>query len=493
MIFLVACLWPTWVDAGEPLRQVRAVVHVHSTWSTGDQSLEQLVARARAAGVEAIILGENFLQRFEYGLPPLRGLLRHRVEYPSLEAKGVERFLREVESVNARQVDVVVIPGAEIIPHYYWSGSLWRGTLTMHDAQKNLLALGLTRAEDYRQLPVVGNDQAGPLDLHTLWLASPVLLVIPGTWLLRVRRRHTVQLQRFRVTEERRLVLPGLVCFAAAVLLLANNYPFRRQAFSPYDVRPGLRPHQAAIDFIAERGGVAAWSLPEARDHQMVTRGPFRATIRTEPHPDALLETDRFTAFGGIYEDTTTFTQPGGGWDVLLQHYLAGHRAAPAWAIGEAAYHAEEHAGKQFGAVQTVLLSDGKEPAALLRAMREGRMYAVRRTREASYVLSQFQARLPGKPPIEAGGRLAASPRERPELHAAITSASGKPLPVEVRLIRSGRVVQQVTAATPVTLRYQEDPLETGARLVYRLEAQGPGGRILGNPVFVLGGAEAAR
>ncbi|MFB3816912.1 MAG: hypothetical protein ACE147_04525, partial [Candidatus Methylomirabilales bacterium] len=172
-MFLAFCLWPASADAGEPLRQVRAVVHVHSTWSTGNQTIQQLVARARALGVGAIFLSENFLQRFEYGLPPLRGLFRHRVEYPSLTAKGVEGFLREVASVNARQADVAVIPGAELIPHYYWSGSLWRGTLTMHDGQKNLLALGLARAEDYRQLPVVGNGEAGGFGLQTIWRVSP--------------------------------------------------------------------------------------------------------------------------------------------------------------------------------------------------------------------------------------------------------------------------------------------------------------------------------
>ncbi len=150
-------LEPSALHAAGPLRPVVAAVHVHSTWSSGDWSLEELTTRARALGIEAIFLTENHLQRFEYGLPPLRNLLRYRVEYPSLLSRGPEPFLEAVRAENARQQEVLVIPGTEVIPHYYWTGDLWSGTLTMYNAQKNILAFGLYRPEDYRDLPAVGN------------------------------------------------------------------------------------------------------------------------------------------------------------------------------------------------------------------------------------------------------------------------------------------------------------------------------------------------
>jgi hypothetical protein len=470
--------------------QIPAVVHVHSTWSTGDQSLDQLVDRAGPLGIQAIFLAENFLQRFEYGVPPLRGLLRHRVEYPSLMRNGVERFLEGVAAVNGRQGEVVVIPGAELIPHYYWDGSLWDGTLTLRDGQKNLLALGLADPAAYRSLPVAGNHHASPYGLQTLWLLSPALLAAPGLWLLTLRRRRTVQLQRFRLTEERRLLAPGLLCLAAAGLLLANNYPFRRPAVSPYAGSAGLAPHQTVIDVLARHGAMAGWSLPEARDRRVVPVGPFRATLRTDPHPDALLATDRFALFGGIYEDTTTFTAAGGGWDALLLAYLAGRRAAPAWAVGEAAYHREGQAGKRLGEVQTVLLAPRKTPAALLEAMRAGRMYARRRTAADALVLSRFRLECRGCDPVEAGGRLTAPRMEGAELVVEITTESGRPMPVRVRLVRSGAVAQEVHGLTPLTLRHRE--AAGGGRRFFRLEAQGPAPhRVLSNPVFLQPPTEA--
>jgi hypothetical protein len=413
------------------------VLHVHSTWSSGALSLEDLVAQARSRNVEVVFLAENHLQRFEYGLPPLRGLLRHRVEYPSVLPKGPEAFLAAVHAANQTQRDVLIIPGVETVPHYYWTGNLLGGTLTMHDAQKNILALGFSRAEDYRGLPVVGSDGSPHWGVESLWLLSPMLLVIGGIWLLRVKRRRVIRLRHFRIAEERRLIGPGVLCLTAGLLLLANNYPFRPSGVSPYDDDAGLAPHQNLIDFVAARGGISVWSLPEARDHQVVTVAGLRATIRTEPYPSDLLRTDRFTAFGGIYEDTTTFTEPGQGWDQLLLEFLHGRRIAPAWAVGEAAYHFEGQAGKRFGDVQTVVLAERKDTAGVLEALRAGRAYALLRTPEEGLVLDRFQAISADAPPAEAGSLLTLQAGARPEIHAVVGTAGGKRLPVEVRLIRS--------------------------------------------------------
>jgi hypothetical protein len=453
-----------------------------------------LIARARAVGVEAIFLTENHLHRFEYGLLPMRNLLRYRVEYPSLLSRGPEPFLEAVRVANTRQGEVLLIPGAEVIPHYFWTGDLLGGTLTMHNAQKNILALGLYRAEDYRELPAVGNPGAAHWGPESLWLLAPVVLAAPGVWLLRARRRHAIRLQHFRLTVERRFTGYGIVCLAIAALLLANNIPFRAAPVSPYDPDAGLRPHQAVIDFVTSRGGLVAWSLPEARDDQVIRVAGLRARVHTDPYPSDLLRTDRFTAFGGVYEDTTTFTDPGGGWDELLADSLHGRRAAPAWAIGEAAYHREGQAGKRFGDVQTVFLVERKDPAALLEAFRKGRLYALQRTAEMGLTLEQFQVASAGVEPAEAGDRLTLQTGARPEVRATIHTTDGRRMEIQVRLVRNGKVVSSLRGGTPVILRWSDAGVSPGSRLYYRLEARGPGGhQILSNPIFVHGVREGAR
>ena len=484
LCLVLLCASSAW--AADPLRPVPAVMHIHSTWSTGDSTLESLIARARALGVEAIFLTENSSLRFEYGLFPLRNLLRYRVEFPSLLNRRPEAFLEAVRAANARQQDVLLIPGTEVSPYYYWTGSLFGNTLTMHDGEKKLLAFGLYRPEDYRAVPSVGNPDATRWGWGSLWLLSPGMLGIPGVWLIRLRKRRVVRLQNFRVAVERRYTGYGILCLAIGAVLLANNFPFRIAPVSAYDPNGGSRPYQAVIDFVLARGGLIAWSLPEARDYQVIHVAGFRATVVTEPYPSALLETDRFTAFGGVYEDTTTFTDPGQGWDHLLTEYLGGRRAAPAWAIGEAAYHHEGQAGKRLGEIQTVILVDRKAPSSLLLAVRAGRMYALQRTAETGLILDRFQVMLPDQPPAEAGDQLSLRQGLQPEVQAAVRATGGLRLPIEVLLVRSGKVVQSLRGETPLTLRWSEPPLAPGARAFYRLQVRGPGGHaILSNPIFV--------
>jgi len=479
-------LGPSPLQAAGPLLPISAVMHVHSTWSTGKMTLDELIARARAAGVEAVFLTENHLLRFEYGLFPLRHLLRYRVEYPSILNRGPEAFLEAVRAANARQNDVLFIPGTEVSPYYYWTGNLFKSTLTMHDGEKKLLAFGLTQAKDFRDLPSASNSGAARWGAGSLWLLSPSLLAIPGVWLLRLRGRRIIRLRHFQAAVERRFTGYGIACLAVGAVLLANNFPFRIEPVSPYDSDAGLRPYQAVIDFVTSRGGLVAWSLPEARDYQVVQVARFRATIRTDPYPSVLLQTDRFTAFGGVYEDTTTFTEPGGGWDQLLADSLGGRRAAPAWAIGEAAYHYEGQAGKRFGDIRTVFLVERRDPPALLDALRRGRFYALQRTPERGLVLDQFQVVLPGQPPAEAGDRLALRAGDRPEVRAMIRTTDARPVGIQARLVRDGAVVQAARGETPLGLHWSEAALPPGARSFYRLEVRGPGGhQILSNPIFV--------
>jgi hypothetical protein len=494
LLVLLVPLAASPAQAASALRQVPAVIHVHSTWSSGDETLDALIARARNLGVEAVFLAENHLQRFEYGVPPLRNLLRYRVEYPSLLSRGPEPFLQAVQAANARQQDVVLIPGAEVIPHYYWTGSLLGGTLTMHNGQKNILALGLLRPEDYRNLPAVGNGGAARFGPATAWLLSPALLAVPGVWLLRRRRQRVVQLRYCRLTVERRFTGYGTLCLTIGALFLANNFPFRVFSISPYDSGAGLKPHQAVIDFVNARGGFAVWSLPEARDHQVIAVAGMRATIHTDPYPSDLSRTDRFTAFGGIYEDTTTFTEPGGDWDFLLADYLSGRRARPAWALGEAAYHREGQAGKRFGTVQTVFLVERKDPSALMEALRAGRFYALARTPEVGLILDQFQVLLPGRPSAEAGDRVNLRASDRAEVAVAIRATGGQRIGIQARLVRDGAVVHALRGETPLTFRWSDSPLAGGASRYYRLDVRGPAGhQILSNPIFARGAEEGSR
>src|SRR5438132_9935793 len=241
-VALAGSLWSATVEAGQAWRPVTTVFHVHSDVSTGSDSIESLVAQARSYGIEAIILTDNFLLRFEYGLFPLPGLIRRTVTLPSVMSTGVDRYLEAIRETNQRHPDVLLVPGVEVVPHYYWTGSLFGKDLTMHDAQKNILVVGLPSETDYKRLPVAGNYAAYEYGwLTVLWL-SPVLLVGPAVWLLNRRVERKVKVGwTFMVVRTRQVGL-GVALLIVAVLLLFNNYPFGRP---PFDVYQAGNRHQS--------------------------------------------------------------------------------------------------------------------------------------------------------------------------------------------------------------------------------------------------------
>ena len=467
-----------------------AAFHVHSTWSTGSASLEELAVAAERAGIQAIILTENYLTRFEYGLLPFRRILRKAEGVPSLTPETLPAYLAAVQEAQARHPGVLLVPGLEVLPHYYWSGSPWNGTLTLHNTQKNLLVVGLDLPA-LRRLPVAGNTEGIPIRWGPSAAAvlGAVLLAGAGVHLAGSRKRRRIRLQRLTVLEARPRRLSGLALIALAALLLLNNFPTRAFPFTPYR-DAGTAPHQALIRSVVQGGGLVFWSFPEARDFHVLTRGPFRITLRTEPYPGDLLATDSYTGFGGIYEDTTTFTNPGGGWDRRLQEFVLGQRSTPGWALAEAGHHTEGHAGKFLVNVLTVVWVQEPTVAGVIEALRAGRLVAVQGTAAHRLHLDRFE--------ISAGGRAAgmgetlALSRGTPLVAQAVVAASdGLAYPVEVLLIRSGEVVARKAGPTPLAVEYREDGLSGAA--IFRVQARGKTPhRLLSSPIFVRSGGQGA-
>jgi hypothetical protein len=451
---------------------------VHSALSTGDFSLDELAARAEKAGVGALLLSENYLLRIEYGLPPFRALTRVVSEQRSVLGVGAARFLDEVALAQQRNPRVLIIPGVEVVPHYYWAGSPLALEMTVTNTQKNLLVFGLA-AGPLGGLPVVGNTAAGRFDWSVALDLVPGLLLIPGALLLATKRRSVQRVgHALLVVRRRRWLAGGFLC-ATGALALARAWPFTAGSDSPY-ADLGLAPHQALIDYVDQLGGVTVWSLPEARDDGEQWFGPVRVSWRTEPYPDDLLRTFRYTAFGAVYEDTTRVELPGGGWDQLLRQYTAGERSRPAWAVGESAFHNFTE-GKGIGPVQTVFLVSERSERAVLDAMKRGRMYALLRGADPGLTLAEF-AVTDGVGNAVSGDTLRVRAGAPLEVRVSVDLEDGSTRPVRVALVRNGMLAGAWAATTPFHVVHRE--VYDGAPAFYRLDVRGPG-RLLSNPIFV--------
>ena len=462
------------------LERLRGVVHVHSDLTTGDFSLEGLVGLAEAQGIGALLLSENYLLRVRYGLPPFRALTRVERRERSV-GDAPARYLERVAEVRRRLPHVLLVPGVEVMPHYHWTGSPLALDLTAHNLQKNLLVFGVTDPAALRTLPAPGHAPAGHYTIQSVADALPVLLLVPGVVLLLRRRPVRRRLGRGAVIVVRRRAWGrgGVLC-AIGLAALVRGWPFTTDVF-PTSSDPGVAPYQALIDRVEQLGGVTVWSFPEARDVGEERLGPLRVGWLTEPYADDLLKTFRYTAFGAVYEDTSTFERPGGGWDRLLVEYARGERTRPAWAIAESGFHGLT-AGKQVGPLQTVFLVSERSEAGVLDALRRGRMYAVQRTRELGFDLAQFTVTAGGAT-VGAGETLQAPPGTPIELAVAVEASDGRPHDVRVAIVANGRAVALERGGTPLRTVYRTTT--DGTPLVLRMEARGSQQRVLSNPIFV--------
>ena len=463
-----------------------AAIHVHSTASTGTLSLDALATRAEQLGIDAVLLTENLSLRYEYGLYPLQSFMRVSRSFPSLMEYGVNRYLNDVAEAQTRHPRVILIPGLEVAPYYYWSGSLWSRDLTMHDAQKNLLVFGLTSAEQIETLPAAGNITSYSYGPQSLSLFLPMLLAIPVLWAWRAKS-DAVGHAHSRVARKKRLAGFGLVTMAGA--LTFNAWPIGEPPFNPYDTTLRYTPYQAFIDSVTRSGGSTLWSMTEARDFQTVELGPLgTATIATDPHHEALMLTSGYAAFGGLYQEGRHITQPNHIWDQLIKLYSRGQRKDRPAMVGEIAFHSPAHAGKELDQVLTIVWVRERNQVGILDAIRQGRAYAVERyKKEFRLTLDDFHADTgDGSRRVGPGEALSIAQDSPISLHVSVSTTDNQGHPVTVRLIKSGEVMAHTTGVTPLHYDVLDPHGSSGKGETYRLEVRGgQTGELLTNPIYI--------
>ena len=84
-----------------------------------------------------------------------RNLIKRREERPSVLLAGPENYLAEIERLNRQHQSVLIIPGVQSSPFYYWTGNPFGQGLTAHDFHKEVLVIGMSNPDDYYDLPLL--------------------------------------------------------------------------------------------------------------------------------------------------------------------------------------------------------------------------------------------------------------------------------------------------------------------------------------------------
>ena len=466
-VSLVLLLFSKTVAAREFV-QLAGVVHVHSSYSSGRYSIEELVAKAAEKQLEILVLTDHDLVAMEYGVFPFRNLIKKHVERKSILQAGSRRYLSEIQQLNKQQQAVLIIPGAQSSPFYYWLGKPYGEGLSAYDYRKELLIIGLDAPEDYDNLPVLH----GGFSTRHIKSLLPRFIIFFAAFILSV----------YLISQKGKLKLGGLLMALLSIALMINHHPFKSSRFDQYHGDQGIAPFQDVIDYVAERGGLTFWAHPESNySKEGVRLGPIKMVTRS--YPEALAESENYTGFAAIYGDSAVAAEAGKHWDQLLLEYCQGARRHPVWAIAGADFH-EEHPGDALDTYQTIFLVQNKRPREVIQALAKGRVYAVRKAHGTRLSLDQFRIRdEDGGQTVIAGEEMTA--KGEPVVEGRISASDNGRYQVTVSVIKGGHRSWSFEGETPLDFQLVDQDQWSGKNY-YRLDVKSKaGGYLLSNPIFV--------
>jgi len=404
--------------------QLPGVMHVHTTYSSGRHSIEELVAKADEKKLGVLVLTDHDQVVMEYGLFPFRHLVKKREEKNAVLQIGPEAYLAEIKRFNTQQQSVLIIPGVQSSPFYYWKGNPFGQGLTAYDYRKELLLIGLSAPDDYYSLPQL----FGGFSTRYVRDLMPRFLLFLAVFLLSV----------YLLFQKGKFKIGGVVVALLSIALMINHHPFKSSRFDPYHGDQGTAPFQEVIDYAKSRGGLVFWAHPESNySKNGVQMGPIK--MLTEPYPDELIASKHYTGFAAIYGDSSSAANAGMHWDQILMDYCRGRRDRPVWAIAGSDFH-EAKKGFELDTFQTIFLVDVKRSQDVLQALARGRIYAVRKSKDSRLSLDQFtikdqssgkaaimgeEINVKGTPIIE--GRISTLDQSRQDLKISITWLCRKP------------------------------------------------------------------
>ena len=446
--------------------QVAGLIDLRTTYSDGAHDLNFLIDLAKERGFEVLFINDHDRMAMEYGIFPFRNIIRKREELPSINSRGAEQYFQGIKLAAQQHPEIILIPGSETAPFYYWTGSPFKGNLTAHNWERHLLIMGLENPQDYKNLPILHNGFSGLYTRQLTSLCFIFLILMLLGFIIALKRGY------FRIL--------GIVILVNASFMLIEFHPFKSSLFDQYSGDQGYLPYQELVDYVRDKGGMTFWTHPEATAGMNARKGPI--TVHTPPHPEALLMTKDYTGFGAIYGTWITATEPGREWDRVLLEYCRGERNIPAWGVSTADFHEEGMAGEKLGNYPTVFMVKKKTKGEVLTALKEGRMYACRSSDNfRRFVLDDFSV----------SGSLSANRAimgktikldDKPEISIKISSSDEENYAINVRLIRSGELINTFTGTTPFMVNFEDDYVKPGKQIYYRLDIPG---MLVSNPIFV--------
>lgn len=429
---------------------------------------------AKQAGIDIVLYNDRLRDSIQYGIFPLKRIIKKTNEGRSILTTNPGVYLSNIHEQNKQFRETLLIPGTDVSPFYYWTGSVFKKNLVAHNWDKRLSIIGLNQGEDFEQLPILDSN-------FSMKYVGKLLNDVLGLGFLLI-----VTLVMIFKNYYRSATVPLAILF---LLLLFNNHPFRSSLFDQYHGDLGIKPYQEVIDFAVSKGALVFWNDLEAANGK---RDWGTIKLETEAHPEDLVLSRNYTGFQAVADEPVPVTEPGNVWDHVLMEYLRGARNQPVWGYGANDFHCAGESGPIFGATRTVFLVREKTRTAVMDAMRKGRMYSVRQPGPERLSLDEFTVKdIAAGKQATLGEQLVST--DFPEISLKIHSTDGKEKRVRVFLIRNGKVVKRESVVLPYELKWIDSEVDMSQPAYYRLNViASPVDHLVANPIFVKFGKTAS-
>lgn len=449
-------------------KQIPGLIDLKTNFGDGAHDLEFLVKLAKKRGFNLLFINDHDRMVMEYGIFPFRfrPILHKKVEKPSINGKGAEKYLNMIRKIQSKYPEMILIPGAESAPFYYWTGNPLKKNLTAHNWERHLLIFGLEKPKDYKNLPILHNGFSFKYTIHALpTLLIFLILLVLG--ILLIRRKGLSK--KF-----------GIILLIITIFVIINQNPFRSSPFDQYHGNRGIVPYQLLIDYVNSKGGMTFWNHPETKSG-IRNEGPIN--VNTPPYPEVLQESKLYTGFAAVYGENIKVTEPGKQWDKVLQEYCLGLRSNPIWGISTADYHKEGEAGEKLGNFPTVFLVKTFNKKSILSALKNGKMYAYGGDYKRRKILDTFELTDPisGNSGIQGDEILSKGPAT---IHIIVRTIDKSSHKIRLRLIRTGQLIKVFEGQTPFVIYFKDNYYKPGEKIYYRLDIKGAG-LLVSNPIFM--------
>ncbi len=484
-VLLLALNMVSAVSCAEEYMQAQAAIDVNTVVSDGRYTLSQIADIARGNNIRIVIPTDGFLNRWEYGLWPLRNIIKKVMDINSVSKYGVKRYLEMIKNVQRKNADMIFIPAVETGPFYYWEGSPFGNKFTIKDWHKHLLVMGLDNEADYKGLPVIGNGLSlvKPFGIDGLaYITALIAIFIFGLFCI-FRGAASINSSIY----ERWLGLPviywhriGWIIALSAAVLFINGFPFSSFKFDQYHGNMGAAPYQKLINYVKSRGGVTFWEHPEAKNVDKLDN----ISIETGAHADYLLSTYGYTGYAVFYEGYEQVGAPDRIWDEALKDYCTGVRPLPIWAIGAMDFEKAGNLDECMKNLRTVFLLSHFTKADALSALKEGRMYISKEKDASKFVLDKFTVK-----DIATGAEKIMGQELNvtgdPKLTVTGHFSDSRSKSVRITIIRNGEMIKIMDAETPFKIDYEDKDHINADKFYYRLEIRSESLVLVTNPIFV--------